>query len=160
MDETQTNDNAATARERPISTVTHVLQNFTPLWFSISMDTGIISILLHQLPWQFRGLNDISIVIYLLNLCLFVVFLIMFSARMILYPRDACKKFGAQVDELAGLSCPVVAYLTLVAMTSMVTGQAWGSSWAILGYVLWWISAFLSLLVVFCIFYVSYSFFT
>ena len=156
MGETEANDDAATAQERPVSTISHVLQNFTPSWFAISMDTGIISILLHQLPYQFRGLSIISFVAYLLNLFLFVVFLIIFTARMICYPRDACKKFGTQVDELAGLACPVVAYLTLVAMTSMVTGQAWGPSWAIFGYVLWWISAFLSLLVVFVTFYVSY----
>jgi len=156
MGETEVNDDAATARERPSSTISHVLHNFTPLWFSISMDTGIISILLHQLPYQFRGLSVISIVVYLLNLCLFVVFLAVFAARMICYPRDAVKKFGSQVDELAGLACPVVAYLTLVAMTSMVTGQAWTSSWAIFGYVLWCISAFLALLVVFLTFYISY----
>ena len=149
-------DDAATASERPSSTISHVLHNFTPLWFSISMDTGIISILLHQLPYQFRGLSVISIVVYLLNLCLFVVFLAVFAARMIRYPRDAFKKFGTQVDELAGLACPVVASLTLVAMTSMVTGQAWTPSWAIFGYVLWCISAFLALLVVFLTFYISY----
>lgn len=156
MGEMESNDDATTTRERPVSTIAHVLQNFTPQWFSICMDTGIISILLHQLPYQFRGLSVISVVAFLLNLFLFVVFLVMLTTRMICYPRDACKKFGAQVDELSGLACPVVGYLTLVAMTSMVTGQAWGSSWAIFGYVLWWISAFLSLLVVFLIYYVSY----
>jgi len=119
------------------------------------MDTGIIAILLHQLPYQFRGLSIISTVIYILNLSLFVVLLGIFTARLILYPRQAFHKFGTVIDELASLACPVVAFLTIVGMTAMTTGQAWGHGWAIFGYVLWWISAFFSLATVFGTFYLA-----
>lgn len=39
------------------------------------MGTGITSILLHQLPYQFKGLGIISNVIFVLNVLLFVLFL-------------------------------------------------------------------------------------
>ena len=39
------------------------------------MGTGITSILLHELPYQFRGLGIISNVIFGLNVLLFFLFL-------------------------------------------------------------------------------------
>jgi tellurite resistance protein TehA-like permease len=38
------------------------------------MGTGIVSILLHNLPFQFPGLKVIGVVIFCLNVLLFVVF--------------------------------------------------------------------------------------
>lgn len=40
-----------------------------------SMGTGITSILLHELPYQFRGLGIIANIIFALNVLLFLVFL-------------------------------------------------------------------------------------
>ena len=37
------------------------------------MGTGMVSILLHQLPFQFRGLEYISVAIWMLNVLLFLV---------------------------------------------------------------------------------------
>ncbi len=31
-----------------------IIENFSFLWFTLSMDTGILSILMHQLPYQVR----------------------------------------------------------------------------------------------------------
>lgn len=42
-----------------------------------SMGTGILSIILYTLPYQFRGLKTIGTIVFFLNLVLFVVFLIM-----------------------------------------------------------------------------------
>ncbi|KAJ9107092.1 hypothetical protein QFC20_003817 [Naganishia adeliensis] len=51
--------------------------NFTPSWFSVNMGTGITSILLYTLPFQFHGLKTIATVIFFLNLVLFLLFLAM-----------------------------------------------------------------------------------
>ncbi len=49
--------------------------NFAPSWFSVNMGTGITSILLFNLPYQFSGLHIIADVIFALNVVLFVLFL-------------------------------------------------------------------------------------
>ena len=140
-----------------LSPVDHVLQNFTPAWFTICMDTGIIALLLHQLPYQFPGLKIISTVLFILNIILYVIFLIVFLSRLFRHPRHTMHEFGSKAGELAGLTCPVVSFLTIQAMFSVTTGQAWGHSWAVAGYVFWWIGAFLALAVLFSSFYISYS---
>ena len=50
--------------------------NFTPSWFSVNMGTGITSILLHNLPYQFNGLKVIGIVVFLFNISLFTGFFV------------------------------------------------------------------------------------
>lgn len=42
-----------------------------------SMGTGILSILLYTLPYQFRGLRTIGTIVFFLNLVLFVIFFMM-----------------------------------------------------------------------------------
>ena len=51
------------------------------------MGTGIVGILLHQLPWNTTGIRGISIAFFILNLILFVIFLIISILRYSLYPE-------------------------------------------------------------------------
>jgi tellurite resistance protein TehA-like permease len=141
-----------------LSTLNYVLQNFTPIWFSICMATGLIAILLHQLPYQFHGLRVISTVVYLLNLILFILFLLIFAVRIFRHPRHALHMFGSKADELSGLACPVTAFIIIVGMTALIPGQAWGHGWTTFSYVLWWISAFLAISTFFSSLYISYTY--
>ena len=51
------------------------------------MGTGIVSILLHQLPWNGLWLRYISYVFFCGNIALFVTFLLMSITRYTLYPE-------------------------------------------------------------------------
>lgn len=51
------------------------------------MGTGIVSILLHQLPYNMLWIRDVSIVFFVLNIVLFCVFLITTILRYVLYPE-------------------------------------------------------------------------
>ena len=63
-----------------------VVLNFTPSWFSITMGTGIVSILLHNLPYNGIWLYWISVVIFALNIGLFTLFTIISVLRYTLFP--------------------------------------------------------------------------
>lgn len=115
------------------------------------MDTGIISILLHQLPYQFHALKIISNVVSLLDLTLFILFLIIFLVRIFRQLGHDLRSFATNPQELGGLACPVAAFT----IASITTGKAWGNDWAVFSYVLWWISAFLAVSVLFSNFYIS-----
>jgi uncharacterized membrane protein YcjF (UPF0283 family) len=51
-----------------------IVLNFTPSWFAVTMGTGIVSILLFDLPYNGRWIYWISVVVYCLNIALFVIF--------------------------------------------------------------------------------------
>lgn len=55
--------------------------NFTPSWFSVNMGTGIVSVLLHNLPYNGRWLYWISVVIFAVNVFLFCIFTIISVLR-------------------------------------------------------------------------------
>jgi tellurite resistance protein TehA-like permease len=56
------------------------------LQFSVTMGTGIVSILLHNLPYNGRWLYWISVVVFALNIFLFLCFTIISVARYTLFP--------------------------------------------------------------------------
>jgi tellurite resistance protein TehA-like permease len=56
-------------------------------WFAINMGTGIVSILLFNLPWNGYWLHVISYIFFALNVLLFVIFCIISFLRYTLYPE-------------------------------------------------------------------------
>lgn len=62
-----------------------IVINFTPSWFAVNMGTGIVSILLHNLPYNGDWLYWISVVIFSLNIVLFVIFTVISFLRYTLF---------------------------------------------------------------------------
>ena len=65
----------------------NVVRNFTPSWFSVCMGTGVVSILLHNLPYNAHGIWYISVVVFGLNVFLFLCFSAISLARYIKFPE-------------------------------------------------------------------------
>lgn len=63
-----------------------VVINFTPSWFSITMGTGIVAILLHNLPYNGMWLYWVSVIIFAMNVVLFTSFAIISLLRYTLFP--------------------------------------------------------------------------
>jgi uncharacterized membrane protein YcjF (UPF0283 family) len=63
-----------------------IVTNFTPSWFAVTMGTGIVSILLHDLPYNARWLYWLSVIVFALNVVLFVTFSAISVVRYTLYP--------------------------------------------------------------------------
>lgn len=51
------------------------------------MGTGIVAILLHQLPYQFSGLGQISVVFLFLNIVIFIGLLFFSILRYTVWPE-------------------------------------------------------------------------
>ncbi len=56
-------------------------------WFSVTMGTGIVSILLHSLPYNANWLYWISVVFFVINVALFVIFTCISVIRYTMYPE-------------------------------------------------------------------------
>ena len=62
--------------KRPIHRA--LVQDFGPLWFTWCMNSGILAILLHELPYQFRGAHVISTIFFLIDVLSFILFSFVF----------------------------------------------------------------------------------
>jgi tellurite resistance protein TehA-like permease len=51
------------------------------------MGTGIVAVLLHQLPYQFNGLQYISLVFLFLNIFIFLALLFLSIVRYVVWPE-------------------------------------------------------------------------
>ena len=63
------------------------LHHFTWAWFTTTMSTGGIALVLNQTPHQFRGLNTIGDIVFILDLVLFVFICAGITTRFILFPK-------------------------------------------------------------------------
>ncbi len=126
------------------SELRRITMHFTPSWFSVNMGTGIVALLLHQLPYQFRGLGIISNVIFASNVLLFLLFLGISIARYIIWPQLFPIMLFHPTQSLFLGTFPM-AMSTIISMCAVSAAPAWGSNFATFTWVLWWICAALSL---------------
>ncbi|KAJ2307585.1 Plasma membrane sulfite pump involved in sulfite metabolism [Coemansia sp. RSA 2706] len=120
------------------------IRGFSPAWFTASMATGMTSMLLYGFPYKWKPLEYIGIGIALLNLVMFVFFMILFLWRLIQY-RD----FGSLIlhpQQSMALGAVPMALTTII--TSLVTILTpYNPSWMpMLALVLWSIAITFSVL--------------
>jgi tellurite resistance protein TehA-like permease len=108
------------------------------------MSTGVVSILLHQIPYHARWLNVVSDIIFILNIALFLPFALISFMRYTLYPHlfPAVLRHPHQSLFLAAFP---IGLATIINMIVLVCVPAWGQGVAISAWVLWWIDSVLAL---------------
>jgi tellurite resistance protein TehA-like permease len=94
------------------------------------MGTGITSVLLHNLPFDNRGLYWISVVIFAINVLLLILFLAASICRYILYPGLWSTMIRHPVMPLLLGAFPI-GLATIITMIVLVCVPAWGY-WALI----------------------------
>lgn len=112
------------------------------------MSTGILSILLYKLPYNGHWLQIVSIIFFVLNLVLFVLFFVISCLRYILYPQIWSKVIRHPHQSLFLGTFPV-GLATIINMVVFVCVPAWGPGMAMLAWVLWWIDSLLAVTICF-----------
>ncbi|KAK4045948.1 Plasma membrane sulfite pump involved in sulfite metabolism [Microbotryomycetes sp. JL201] len=133
------------------------IKYFAPAWFAVTMGTGITSILLHNLPYQFKGLNTIAIIFFVLNVVLFCTFTAMSIARYIMHPAFFMKMLCHPASSLF-LGTFAMGFATvgdgvvLFCVPALESRDAWiRFAWA-----LWWLDALVSVLIAIGVPYVMF----
>lgn len=117
------------------------------------MSTGVVSILLHQLPYNGHWLQIISVIFFVFNICIFVLFSIISCLRYGLYPELFPAVLRHPHQSLFLGTFPV-GLATIINMIVLVCVPAWGHGMATLAWVLWWIDSIIALVVCFHMTYV------
>ncbi|TPX06955.1 uncharacterized protein E0L32_011100 [Thyridium curvatum] len=119
-----------------------IVRNFTPSWFSVNMGTGIVSVLLHNLPYNAYWIQVISYIFFALNIVLFTVFFAITVARYLLYPEIFVVMLKHPAQSLF-LGCLPMGFATIVNMIVFVCAP-WGDAFIYLAWGLWWVDAAVS----------------
>jgi len=136
--------NAILPMEVPTSGIRAVIINFTPSWFSITMGTGILAVLLELCPYSFYGLSTIATIIFILNICIFLVFLCVTVARYVMYPFMWWRMLYHPAQSLFLGTFPM-GLATIINGIVLIVVPTYGN-WAVqLAWALWWLDVVISL---------------
>ena len=75
---------------------TEILRQFTPNWFTVTMGTGVLALLLNQLPGP-AWLPGLAAWVWRANIALFAIFTVLYAAHWLFYPRQAVKSLSHPV---------------------------------------------------------------
>ncbi|OQD97009.1 hypothetical protein PENVUL_c086G00495 [Penicillium vulpinum] len=104
------------------------MRNFSPSWFSVTMGTGIVSVLMISVPFDTPVLYYLSIVFSLLNLVLFTLSFIISVLRYALYPEIWSVMIQDPTNSLFLATIPM-GFATLIEMWLFICVPVWGK-WA------------------------------
>lgn len=123
-----------------------IVRNFSPSWFSVTMGTGVVAIIFHSIPWRADWLYYLSIVFFVLNVCLFTAAFTISVLRYSIWPEIWTVMVQDATNSLFLGTVPM-GFLTLVEMWIFVVIPAWGL-WALyLGWAMWMLASIASITV-------------
>jgi tellurite resistance protein TehA-like permease len=116
------------------------VQNFTSQWFLIPQGTGITAVILHQLKYQFYGLQVITDVFWILTIAFLLLFLLVYTLRIVFHAKLVAAALREDVQELACLSSVSITFTTIIMMIALTIVRDWSTRWGVVAFVLWWVN--------------------
>ncbi|KEQ65046.1 sulfite efflux pump SSU1 [Aureobasidium melanogenum CBS 110374] len=120
-----------------------IVRGFTPSMFSITMGTGVVAILIHQMPYNSSWTNYPCYIVFGLNVLIFVSALLISILRYALWPELWPAMINHPTHSLF-LGCFPMGLGTIVNLIVLVCVPAWGRWAATMAWALWWIDAALA----------------
>ncbi|EXJ83572.1 hypothetical protein A1O1_07195 [Capronia coronata CBS 617.96] len=117
-----------------------VVRNFSPSWFSVTMGTGIVSLLLITIPYKADWLYWLAVVFFALNSILFVLALGISVLRYTLYPEIWGVMIADSTNSLFLGTVPM-GFATLVESWIFLCCPYWGYWSVTVVWVAWMIDA-------------------
>ncbi|KAI1614515.1 voltage-dependent anion channel-domain-containing protein [Exophiala viscosa] len=118
---------------------------FTTSWFTVTMGTGIVSILLNQFPYKARWLYCLSVIVFVLNFALFMLFVGLSILRFAMWPCTRRITANKPTQALYLSTIPTT-MSTLINMMVFVCVPAWGEWVVYTAWGLWMADAVMSLI--------------
>lgn len=128
--------------------IRNIIRNFTPSWFAVTMGTGIVSILLHNLPYNGTWIYWVSVIFFILNVILFVTFFVISVARYAMYP-EIWRVMICHPTQSLFLGTFPMGLATIINMVVFVCVPAWGPHAIALAWALWWLDVVIAVMVCF-----------
>lgn len=71
-----------------------VIRQFTPNWFTMTMGTGVVALILPEFPFAQGFLWQMASLLWQFNMLLFITFMTLYVLRWLIYPQEAKQIFS------------------------------------------------------------------
>ncbi len=120
--------------------VPKIIRHFTPNWFTVTMGTGALALVLNQFPLAIPGLHGLGTALWLLDIGLFTLFSLLYAARWLLCFNEARRVFQHPVMSMFFGAIPM-GLATIVNGFLAFGAPLFGAHSLALAWSLWWIDA-------------------
>ena len=117
-----------------------IVRNFSPSWFSVTMGTGIVSLLLITIPFQAHWLYWLSVIFFGLNTILFTIAFTISFLRYTLYPEIWTVMIQDSIGSLFLGTMPI-GFATLIESWIFLCCPYWGPWSVTFAWICWMIDA-------------------
>jgi len=133
---------APTLKVKPMA---EIVRNFTPNWFTVTMGTGALALVLNQLPLDLPALHLVGMSLWLADVGLFTLFSLLYIARWVMFPQEAKRIFHHPVMSMFFGAIPM-GLATIVNGFLAFGPELIGNQAVAFAHVLWWLDAGMSVL--------------
>ncbi|KAI6516077.1 hypothetical protein MCOR10_007844 [Pyricularia oryzae] len=119
------------------------IKNFTSQWFLVPQGAGITSIVLYQFEERFDGLDIVSYIFWALTIICLITFILIYTLRVIMFPRHVGRLLVSNAGELACISSASISFTSVNQMLSLVNPSG-GPRWASVTAGFWWFNVSLA----------------
>ncbi|TLD16745.1 uncharacterized protein PgNI_01173 [Pyricularia grisea] len=120
------------------------IKNFTSQWFLVPQGAGITSIVLYQFEERFDGLDVVSYIFWALTIICLITFILIYTLRVVMFPRHVGKLLVSNPGELACISSASISFTSVNQMLSLVNPSG-GPRWASVTAGFWWFNVSLAI---------------
>lgn len=132
------------------------IRHFTPNWFAMTMGTGVLALVIAQLPFKFPAQQLIATALWEFGVLLFLLFSALFIARLVRHPDTIKPMLEHPVQSMFLGAIPMG--LAILIKGLLVFGlPRWGEAVIPVAYALWWFDAALALLVAIAVPYLMFT---
>lgn len=71
-----------------------IIRQFTPNWFTVTMGTGVVALILAEFSFLLPSMTQISIELWHANMVMFILFSVLYALRWLIYPQEAKQIFN------------------------------------------------------------------
>ncbi|KRW61585.1 TDT family transporter [Pseudomonas sp. TTU2014-080ASC] len=133
--------------KRPFSRLPEPLafiRHFTPNWFAMIMGTGVLSLVVMELPWAVTGQYVLAQGLWVFAVLLFAVFSALFAGRLLLYPETIKPMLLHPVQSMFLGAIPM-SLAVLIKGLLLFGAPRWGEQVYAVAHWLWWLDAGMAL---------------
>lgn len=132
-----------------------IVRQFTPNWFTASMGTGVVALIVAELPFAHSMMVQLGTLLWQLNILLFMSFCLLYGLRWLIYPTEA-KQIFSHASMSLFLGAIPMALATIINGLLKFGISLYGDGVIQLAQMLWYVDVLLAVaiawLVPFCMF--------